>query len=115
MALAKLGGLRGGYIDTARIISVIELNDRNDRYDYECQLFCSGFSIDTPVCEADLPLFTKGLVPFVDTDGLRLWLKESLIVLIQDCECYFVVTLSNGETFEVESIDSLQLVPKRPD
>jgi hypothetical protein len=110
MALVKFGGLYGGYVDTARIVSVIELNQSG----YECQLDCSG-TVDTPVCEADLPLFTKGLVPFVDADGLRLWLKESLIALIENRECYFVITLVNGETFEVESIDSLQLDPKRPD
>jgi hypothetical protein len=113
MALVKFGGLSGGYIDTDRIDSVIELSDRSNSY--ECQLSCYSGIVDTPVSEADLPLFTKDLVPFVDTDGLRLWLKKSLIALIQDYECYFVITLSNGETFEVESIDSLQLVPKRPD
>ena len=107
MALVKFGGLHGGYVDPSRINSVIELSD----FGYECQLDCSD-TVDTPVYEADLPLFTKELVPFVDTDGLRLWLKKSLIALIQDCECYFVITLSNGETFEVESIDSLQLDPK---
>ena len=111
MTLAKFGGLYGGYIDPNRIISVIELNCRSD---YECQLDCLG-TVDTPVCEADLPLFTKELVPFVDTDGLRLWLKESLIALIQYGKGCFTITLSNGETFDVKSIDSLQLVPKRPD
>ena len=113
MALVKFSGLSGGYIDTARIDSVIELNDRSNSY--ECQLSCYSGIVDTPVSEADLPLFTKGLVLFIDTDGLRLWLKESLIVLIENREGYFVLTLVNGETFNVQSIDSLQLVPKRPD
>jgi hypothetical protein len=111
MTLVKFGGLYGGYIDTARINSVIELNQSG----YECQLSCYSGTVDTPVSKADLPLFTKGLVPFVDADGLRLWLKESLIVLIENHKRRFVLTLVNGETFEVESIDSLQLEPKRPD
>ena len=96
-----------GYIDQSLIFSITACGSG-----YEAHLICSDSnnSIDVSIPEDALSTFTTGLVEMADTDGDQMWIRESSIVAIQNCECYFVITLSNGEIYNVESIDSLSFV-----